>query len=431
MDGESVQLSQKFSIRDDRLTRTTVAGRFRSDTYIALEGLDPTCIDDTSLEKTWAISQLRGAPVCSDTKPDRSIKIVDLFCGGGGFSAGMDMAATAVGLKAEYAACLDLDPVALGIFSKNHDVHSHSKLRSNIESVVDYAVRFEKNGAVFAFRPEITHSPLALEFGKVDFLIGGPPCQGHSHLNNHTRGSDKRNTLYLTVPAVGVALDAEIIVIENVPEVLGDSNRIVDKAIELLRPYYHVDTGIVEAHKLGVAQTRRRHFLIAAKKASACIRDIHDHLVFPELSSWDAISDLECGESEDRFDLPADISAESQRRIDYLFDQNEYDLPNAERPDCHKHGTTYPGVYGRIYGDKPVSTLTTGFMSPGRGRFTHPTQRRTLTPHEGARLQGFPDSFEFGIDGATLTRTNFAKIIGDAVPPPLGYAIGLACLSVL
>jgi DNA (cytosine-5)-methyltransferase 1 len=71
-------------------------------------------------------------------------------------------------------------------------------------------------------------------------------------------------------------------------------------------------------------------------------------------------------------------------------------------------------------------------MSPGRGRFTHPTQPRVLTPREAARIQGFPDTYVFdAIEGVDPKKTQLAKWIGDAVPMPLGYAAGLCVLMPL
>ena len=78
------------------------------------------------------------------------------------------------------------------------------------------------------------------------------------------------------------------------------------------------------------------------------------------------------------------------------------------------------------------SARTTGFNTPGRGRYIHPSDRRTLTPHEAARIQGFPDRFSFKtIDGSHLTRQHISTFIGNAVPPQLGYAAGVAALAAL
>ena len=135
-------------------------------------------------------------------------------------------------------------------------------------------------------------------------------------------------------------------------------------------------------------------------------------------------------DSDEVFDKGSALSEENINRINYLFDNDLYNLPNPERPDSHKDGHTYPAIYGRLKWDKPSGTITTGYNTPGRGRYIHPEKRRTLTPHEAARIQGFPDNFEFlSPNGEKPTRMTLAKVIGDAAPPQLGYIAGLAALS--
>lgn len=124
------------------------------------------------------------------------------------------------------------------------------------------------------------------------------------------------------------------------------------------------------------------------------------------------------------------MSPENQRRIDYLFDTEGFDLPNEVRPDCHKDGHTYGSVYGRLRWDKPSQTITTGFLTPGRGRYIHPENRRVLTPHEAARIQVFPDSFKFAVPNAPVpSRARLTKWIGDAVPSVMGYAAALCAVT--
>ncbi|NEJ83128.1 hypothetical protein GR268_42370, partial [Rhizobium leguminosarum] len=79
--------------------------------------------------------------------------------------------------------------------------------------------------------------------------------------------------------------------------------------------------------------------------------------------------------------------------------------------------------------DKPAQTITTGFGTPGQGRYIHPMRRRVITPHEAARIQGFPDWFDFAPPGTDVKRKNLAKWIGDAVHPILGYAVALSALT--
>jgi DNA (cytosine-5)-methyltransferase 1 len=77
-------------------------------------------------------------------------------------------------------------------------------------------------------------------------------------------------------------------------------------------------------------------------------------------------------------------------------------------------------MYGRLRWDEPAQTITTGFGSMGQGRYVHPRAARTLTPHEAARIQSIPDFVDFG-DGR---RTEWAEMIGNAVPPLLAREIG-------
>lgn len=420
-------LSQIFYFEADRLVREVVAGRHSARSWIAIGRL-PSGSQSSDPAKAWSIARLQGVQSITEEPSQQPLRIVDLFCGGGGFSAGLKTAAEAVGMHPEFAAAVDLDEVGLEVFAKN--LRPRSKLRRNVDALLDYALRFQGDRTSFAYPPEVVEPVLADEVGRVHVVVGGPPCQGHSNLNNHTRRVDPRNLLYLTVPAMAFALGAEIVVIENVQAVLKDDKRVVHKARSILENEYHVQEAVLEADRLGVAQQRKRHFLIATKRRAASIQEIYTNLRSATLSCQDAIFDLISKEGAGGFDSGAELSAENRDRIRFLFEHDLYNLPNEERPDCHKDGHTYPSVYGRLYADRPAQTITGGFLSPGRGRYVHPCRPRGLTPHEGARLQGFADDYLFErTDGQALTNKDYSKLIGDAVPPPLGYAIGLACIS--
>ena len=73
---------------------------------------------------------------------------------------------------------------------------------------------------------------------------------------------------------------------------------------------------------------------------------------------------------------------------------------------------------------EPAPTITSGFGSTGQGRFVHPYARRTITPHEAARLQCIPDFFRFAEPG----RRALQEMIGNAVPPKLAYVVALEAL---
>ncbi|MEN8220818.1 MAG: DNA cytosine methyltransferase [Pseudomonadota bacterium] len=94
-----------------------------------------------------------------------------------------------------------------------------------------------------------------------------------------------------------------------------------------------------------------------------------------------------------------------------------YNLPDLVRPSCHKNKNhSYKSCYGRLYWDKPAQTITSGFGSMGQGRYIHPLRKRVITPHEAARIQGFPDFFDFSM---VNLRGDLHGMIANAVPPKI------------
>lgn len=381
----------------------------------------------------WWQSFLRGGTVYigDSTENSAPVRIVDAFCGCGGLTLGAVQAAIAVGRQLESVAAIDVDAEGLAVHKANFD--TKHILHTNASSLVDWQVSGNGSESRFAYEPEILDEQLAAEVGTIDMFLAGPPCQGHSNLNNKTRREDPRNLLYITAVALGVGLRAKAIVLENVPDVVNDKSDVVTTAKALLHAagYNWIDSGVLATDELGGAQTRKRYFLVAFRGVSP-----DGSLTLKELAKilkrraqpleW-AIGDLLNGHAAVTkagvMDSVPVFSEENIVRIDHLFDNDLYDLPDAERPDCHKNGNTYPSVYGRMKWDKPAGTITTGFLTPGRGRYIHPLRRRVLTPHEAARVQSFPDSFNFVVNAAfPPSRSSLTKWIGDAVPPLLGYA---------
>jgi DNA (cytosine-5)-methyltransferase 1 len=245
--------------------------------------------------------------------------------------------------------------------------------------------------------------------------------------------------LYLTAVALAVGLKAKMVLIENVPEVVNDRSDVVTAAKALLKSngYDFMESGVLAAHEMGWAQTRKRYFLVAAlrspSEADLTMKAVAHGLKRQAQSvGWaigDLMGDLEAPVRTGIMDTVPALSSENRSRIDYLFKHDKYELPNEERPDCHKDGHTYPSVYGRMYWDKPAQTVTTGFLTPGRGRYVHPARPRVITPREAARIQAFPDSYRFVVNAQEPSRNALTKWIGDAVPPVLGYAAALPLLA--
>jgi DNA (cytosine-5)-methyltransferase 1 len=234
--------------------------------------------------------------------------------------------------------------------------------------------------------------------GTVDVLLSGPPCQGHSDLNNHTRRRDPKNVLYLRTARVAEIFAPNVVIVENVAPVQRDETGVVKAASNALtRVGYQVAGRVVDLRRVGVPQRRRRFLLLASKvpgvnpaavleRLAAGIPDHPDRTV-----GW-AIRDL-LGEARGgSYDSSGRVSKRNARRIAFLFDRKRYNLPN-RRPKCHRGGGhSYVSMHGRLRWDRPAQTITTGFGSMGQGRYVHPARRRTITPHEAARLQTFPDS---------------------------------------
>jgi len=392
--------------------------------------------DTQDLRCAWLRAYLRGVPIRLESQRSPSVRTVELFCGPGGLALGFDEACREIGSRMESEGAVDQDDEAVRVYAANHA--TKLLLGDTATRLVDYKIRGVGESASYAERPSLMIEDPKLNgweklVGRIDAVLAGPPCQGHSNLNNHSRRTDKRNELYLTVPAVAIALEADIVVIENVPAVVHDRSQVVATTEHLLRANgYEVTTGVIYAERMGWPQTRRRFFMVGRRSAPPVpIVEVRAALESGETTSvmW-AIEDLATTPFDDRLHLQTELSDENRRRINYLFEHDEHDLPNAERPECHQDGTTYNSVYGRLYPNRPAPTITTGFLTPGRGRYIHPTQRRTLTPREAARIQGFPDGYNFFPDPKNPpTKLKLTKWIGDAVPMPLGYAAGLSALG--
>lgn len=383
---------------------------------------------DLPADAAWWQSILRGARV-EPVAEASELTIVDAFCGSGGLGLGVSMAAEAVHRKARFAAIIDTDQEAVRVHQ--HNLGARRVIPQSVTGLVDYHVRGSADEARFGYVPEVVSEALSA-LHNIDLFVAGPPCQGHSNLNNHTRRQDPRNELYVTTIALGVALGAKVFLIENVPTVQNSHSDVVATALALLASEgYGISAATLKADELGAAQRRSRFFVLAVKGVDLrpeFLAECGEALkATAQPVSW-AIGDLVGKEPSTIWDTAPELTQANQKRVDFLFDNDLFDLPDTERPECHKNGTTYTAVYGRMHWDRPSQTITTGIGTPGQGRYIHPLERRLITPHEAARLQGYPEWFEFGPNGRQLKRKNLSKWIGDAVHPILGYGPGLAAL---
>lgn len=376
----------------------------------------------------WWKSLLNGE--IEERKNSGLVTSVDLFSGSGGFANGLAQALRGADLGLSSLAAVDLDLGALLVHKMNHG--TRSIIDKSVEALLDHSVIGSGADARWQFEPEVTHDTLAALRGKVDVILAGPPCQGNSNLNNRTRYQDDRNRLYLTVPAMAAALDASTVVIENVPGVVHDKSQVTQSARALLeKAGYAVTEGVLRADLIGWPQTRKRFFMVASKLEDPIpLGDIQRANLRDTLDLRWAIGDLPQGPEENPLDSVPEFSEDNRKRMEFMVTNSVRDMPNAIRPPSHKDGHTYPSVYGRMDWHDPSPTITTGYVTPGRGRFIHPDFARTITAREAARIQGFPDNYFRSevLEKSEANRGALAKWIGDAVPAALGE---LAFLSIL
>ncbi len=347
-----------------------------------------------------------------------TVRLCDLFSGCGGASVGVDEAARALQLSVDHVLAADIDPEALATYRRNFS--PHVALEKPIEEYIDSDLGARRSSNEKAIRRQL---------GKIDIVVGGPPCQGHSDLNNHTRRQDPKNELFEKMARFAEVVEPQHIIIENVPGVRHDKNGVFDRTLNALaRMGYRIDAHKMRTEIIGVAQRRHRTVVVASTRGvvnEGFLKNASDLHAQPERTVAWACADLLDASPEALIDTTTQPTKVSMKRIDWLFDNDEHDLPDRFRPDCHRtKAHTYKSVYGRLWWDQPSWTITTGFPVMGQGRFLHPLKRRSITPHEAARLQFFPDFFDFGISN----RRGYARQIGNAVPPRLAYVIALELL---
>lgn len=356
-------------------------------------------------------------PLAERLRPDfegadesEKLRIVDLFAGCGGLTLGAAQASYAAGRGIDVRLAVDFEQSATAVYSQNFP---QATVRTDsVESFFDGSLGADPSVAELATR--------ALT-GKVDLLVGGPPCQGHSDLNNRTRRSDPKNELYLRMARAAEILKPTFVLIENVPTVRHDTVGVVQTTREHLEGLgYRVAAETLGLHALGVAQKRRRHIVLASRDGSVDPQSLLDDLKSREPDPahnlrW-AIGDLENLEARTGYDVEPRASDVNRGRMEYLQATGDLDLPNHKRPACHQSNHSYKSMYGRLSWDSPAQTVTSGFGSIGQGRYMHPSQLRALTAHEAARIQGFPDYFDFT---SISKRADLAVMIGNAVPPAL------------
>lgn len=286
------------------------------------------------------------------------MKVLDLFAGCGGFSHGF--------LQAGYdiTAFVEQWEPAIKTFLKNHP--NAKLLGKDITKVSNEAI--------------------AEYYDKIDVIIGGPPCQGFS-LCGKRNPHDKRNKLYKEFLRFVEIVYPKLVIMENVPSLLSmkdeKGEKIIDKIVtDLIKRNYFVSYKILTASEYGVPQERKRLILIGKRM------DLFPLPNNKRRTVGEAISNVPRNGHEF-----FETTKETLERISKL-------------QEGEKLSKNFNFSRQRLFASKPSRTVTTKPM------FIHPFEDRFLTPRELARLQSFPDDFEF-----YGSKTDMVKQIGNAVPP--------------
>lgn len=333
-----------------------------------------------------------------------AIKAIDLFCGAGGLTRGLED----VGITVVQG--IDIDPACEYPYTRNNNA---SFVLKSVEKVTAAEFSKELAGASYTL------------------LAGCAPCQPFStYSQGLSDKSDNRWNLLNQFGRIAKELKPDFVTMENVP-------RLAEQAVfkkfvsDLKNNGFWVFHHVVNCADYGVPQQRQRLVLLASKhgpikmiaptvkpNSYKTVRDVIEDL--PRIKAGQLCID-------DPLHMASKLSPLNLKRIRASKAGGTWrDWDRNLVAACHKKktGKTYPGVYGRMTWDDPSPTMTTQFFGFGNGRFGHPSQNRAISLREGAILQSFPRDYAFVPKDATIHIKTIGRLIGNAVPVKLAKAIG-------
>ena len=350
----------------------------------------------------------------------RKANVIDLFCGCGGFSYGF--------MSAGFNIVLGIDIWKDALVTYKHNIPSAKIINSDITTITAKTITRDTG----------------INLEDVDVIIGGPPCQGFS-VSGKRMLDDPRNKLYKSFVDLVGEIKPEIIVMENVPGLINLYGGKVRQEIidDFTGLGYNVSVQQLSAEKYGVPQQRKRVFFVGIRKEKIKNTQL---FIFPTATHGDGINKvITCKDAISDLDfVPDDVSLGDD--IEYKINpQNSYQVKM--RKECsrlknhsitiHKektkeiismvpdggnykslpkelHSTRKVNIaWTRMNSEKPCFTIDTG-----HNHHFHYKENRVPTVRESARIQSFPDNFEFiGI------KTSQLRQVGNAVPPLLAEVI--------
>lgn len=314
---------------------------------------------------------------------------IDLFSGAGGLSCGMVMAGF------NPVASVEIMPEAVETYKYNFIEKKKFKETVETRDIRSKEVKEKLYEAV--------------KNVKVDIIVGGFPCQGFS-MAGYRVVDDPRNSLYKEMKEIVEHLKPDYVVMENVEGLRSMLNgKVEEKIIEDYRKIgYEINLTVLNSADYGVPQFRKRVIFIGNR-----IGKINYH---PK-PLYDDTNYVTLGQGIKRF-----MGMDENIEINHIFPRHTEEMKNrlalvSEGKSLYKN---YSDAWKKSPWDKPSCTVKENHG----GTNIHPKLPRCLTPRELAALQSFPDDFIFkGSKKWQLVQ------IGNAVPPLMGKAIGLAILK--
>jgi len=368
----------------------------------------------------------------SPTPKIKTMTAIDLFCGAGGLSEGFRQAGFHV------LAGQDHDEASGATFAATH--HEAKFIGGPIQKV----------------RPQDLLKAAGAKAGEIDVIVGGPPCQGYSVYNHQRGSSDPRAGLFREYLRIVEGIRPRWLVMENVTGITSIAGgKIVREISQAMGEMgYHVEMRVLKAEEYGVPQERRRVFFVATNTQAPIVfpEPTHGPNLLPFVTVWDAISDLPVLRNGGKGE-PRAYTKEPQNDYQRMLRGNRLIVENHAAPKLAainvERMSHIPS--GGSWRDIPFDLLPEGMKLAKRsdhtkrygrprktdlsctiltkcdvhwGAYIHPTQDRSFTVREAARLQSFPDSFVF--NGSP---TEQYIQVGNAVPPLLGRRVAEALLT--
>jgi DNA (cytosine-5)-methyltransferase 1 len=348
-------------------------------------------------------------------KQPRPPRFLDLFCGIGGLSIGLQRSGMSP------VGGIDNWAEARNTFERNHP--GVKFLLADIEMIGLNRIEGE----------------FATEAGVIDVVVGGPPCQGFSTVGKRDQG-DPRNLLWRSFFDLVKEIRPAYVVIENVEGLNVMRKGAVREGIlaDFNGIGYGMKARLLRAADYGVPQLRKRMVFLGWLDGLV-EPDFPRPSSAPPVTVADAIFDLpslESAESKTAYESAPTTAYQIARRKD-CFELHNHEAANHSAglievlshipdggnrksiPDGLQPKSGFHNSYARLASWKPAIAVTSNMRKPSSARATHPNQHRGLTVREGLRLQSFDDDFV-----VLGSRTSQYLQVGNAVPPLLALAVG-------